>query len=1113
MIAAFLSPLHGCANMIALRIGVVVWVVLFEQTLRAVPTEQPGSTAPADATTAIQSFSHDPGLKIELFAAEPLLKNPVAFAPDEKGRWYIAETYRQERGVEDNRAHANWLNDDIASRTVEDRLAMINKFYRDPQKFAEKFTTEQERVVRIEDSNGDGVADKQTIFADGFREPLDGTGAGVIARGSDVWWTCIPHLWHFRDADGDGIAEVKEKLLSGFGVKYAFRGHDMHGLRFGPDGKLYFSIGDRGINVRAKEGAQFVEPDTGSVMRCNPDGTGFEVFATGLRNPQELAFDEYGNLFTADNNSDAGDQARFLQVVEGGDCGWRMTYQYLPDRGPWNREKLWDVNEAPHAKYLIPPIANVSSGPSGLTYNPGTGLSEKYRGRFFLSDFRGGAAASVVHEIALKPAGASFELTARDFLKGVLTTDVEFGPDGALYVLDWVESWGGANKGRIYKMTDSAANTGLQAETQKLIGEGMSKRAVPELVQLLSHSDMRVRMSAQFALADQGAAVIAPVSAVANDRKANQLARLHAIWAIGQIAGKDAKAIDSMVPLLADPDAEIRAQAAKVLGSRRFAPAGDQLVALLKDASARVRFFAAQSLGKIAHKPAVDALFAALAENNDRDPILRHGCVMGLRGCASSEQLAARATDAAPAVRIGAVLALRRLRSVQAAVFLKDADEGVRLEAARAIHDAPIDEALPALAAVLADRSQKNPHLLSRVINANYRVGTADDARALAAFAADKAAPEAARRDALEALAAWGQPDARDRVLNLWRPLPNRPATDAAAAAKEIAPAVLKEGPGSIQEAGAKLVGKLGIAEAGAPLLQLATDANASSGPRIAAIQALVALKDSHVLQAAQAAARAKSTRVRNEGLQVLANSDPAAAVKAIGEILNTGEPVEKQGALFALGKIQTPDAQALLAATLDRLIAGQIPAEIQLDLYETAKKVDQPQIKERVAKYEASLPKDDPLAPYRIAIAGGNAERGRRIFREKAEVQCLRCHKCEIGDSVVGPDLTKIGAQKDRAYLLESIVFPNRKIADGFQTVTMMLKDKNAVVGRFLSEEGGQVNLESLDAQGKPQPVHVPVANIAERLNAPSPMPENLRDFLSKGELRDLVEYLATRK
>jgi quinoprotein glucose dehydrogenase len=680
-------------------------------------------------------------------------------------------------------------------------------------------------------------------------------------------------------------------------------------------------------------------------------------------------------------------------------------------------------------------------------------------------------------------------------------------------VLDWVESWSGVNKGRIYKVIDPAANTGLQAETQKLIADGMSKRPVLELVQLLAHRDMRVRMSAQFALAEQGAAVAGSVSAVAGDAKADPLARLHAIWALGQLAEKDPKAVETLVPLLADANAEVRAQSAKVLGDRRVAGAGEKVTPLLKDPSGRVRFFAAQSLGKLAHKPAVDALFVALAENNDQDPILRHGCVMGLRGCASVEQLVARAADPSPAVRVGAVLALRRLRSVPISTFLKDADEGVRLEAARAIHDAPIDEALPALAALLADKAQKNPHLLSRAINAHYRVGTVENARALAAFAADKAAPESARREAWEALADWGQPDAKDRILNLWRPLPNRPATDAANAAREIVPGVLKESPASIQEAAAKLVGKLGIHEAGEPLFQLAADAKASNGARVAAIQALVALKDPHLLQAAQAAARAKSARVRNEGLQALANSDPGAAVKAINEILTSGELIEKQGALFALGTIQTPEAHALLATWLDRLVAGQLPPEIQLDVYEAAKKIDQPEMKAGLAKYEASFPKDDPLAPYKIALAGGNVERGRRIFREKAEVQCLRCHKCEIGDSVVGPDLTKIGAQKDRAYLLESIVFPNQKIAEGFQTVTLLLKDNNAVVGRFMGEEGGQVKLESLDAQGKPQPVRVPVANVAERLNAPSPMPENLRDFLNKSELRDLVEYLATRK
>src|SRR5262249_20331448 len=148
-------------------------------------------------------------------------------------------------------------------------------------------------------------------------------------------------------------------------VHVAFYGHDLHGLRLGPDGKLYFSIGDRGFNVQTEQ-RTLAYPDTGAVLRCNPDGSDLEVFATGLRNPQELAFDQYGNLFTFDNNSDSGDKARVVFVVEGGDSGWRMAYQYIESpvsRGPWNAERLWEPQWAGQPASIVPPIANLGDGP------------------------------------------------------------------------------------------------------------------------------------------------------------------------------------------------------------------------------------------------------------------------------------------------------------------------------------------------------------------------------------------------------------------------------------------------------------------------------------------------------------------------------------------------------------------------------------------------------------------------------------------------------------------------------------------------------------------------------------------------------------------------------
>lgn len=1052
----------------------------------------------------------DAGVTVELFATEPLLSNPVAFSPDERGRWFISETYRQERGVEDNRGHANWLNDDIAARTVADRLAMMHKFFPDPVKFAEKFAKQEERIVLVEDTDGDGTADKSSIFIDGHREPLEGTAAGILARGKDVWWTNIPSLWHFTDANADNKPDAKNNLLTGFGVKFAFRGHDMHGLRFGPDGKLYFSIGDRGINVTSKEGRRFEQPDTGSVMRCNPDGTGFEVFATGLRNPQELAFNEFGDLFTGDNNSDSGDRARFVQVVEGGDSGWRMTFQYLKDRGPWNREKLWDEKEAPRAKYLIPPIANIGDGPSGLTYNPGTALSPKYQGKFFLSDFRGGASASVVHQIELQPKGAAFALKERrDFVKGVLTTDVEFGPDGGLYVLDWVESWGGVNKGRIYRFKDAAANTPVLAETKKLIGEGMSARPLEELVKLLAHGDQRVRQAAQFELAKKGTAATAALGKVAQ-ANASSLARLHATWALGQIGEKEANAVSGLVALLGDADMEVRAQAAKVLGERKFAAAGEPLTAALKSSSARARFQAAVALGKLAHAPAVPALFTVLDENNDEDPVLRHGAVMGLAGCAKPEQLAAPTPEASVAARIGAVLGLRRQGSPLIAAFLKDADEGVVLEAARAIHDVPINAALPELAALLASKAIKNPRILERAINAAYRLGGADNARALAAFAVQSAAPDESRIEALEALSAWANPDPKDRLLNLWRPLAQRGNADAVVATAAGLPALLKATSVGLQETAAQLAAKLSIEAAGAPLAELAVNDKAAPRARVAALQALQALKDPRLSAAAKSAIDAGDAKLRAAGLKALAGAHAGSSVKVIADVIERGLPREKQGAVLALKEIDKPEAKAVISGLMDKLIAGQSPPEIQLDVYEAAKKLG---LHEHVQKYRASLRADDPLANYRLSLAGGDMERGRKIFREKVEVSCLRCHKCEIGDSQVGPDLTKIGAQKDRTYLLESIVQPNKAIAAGFQTVALMLKNDSAVVGRLLGEEGGNVRVETLDATAKPKAVSVPVADIKERLSAPSPMPENLKELLTRAELRDVIEYLATRK
>lgn len=587
----------------------------------------------SEAELAIKKFRVAPGLKVDLFASEPLIANPVSFAFDEKGRAYVVETHRRRTSVYDIRNHTNWLDADFSFRSVADRSNFFQKILVPdnkslPEKIARdldrdgKFDyrdleVESERIRLLEDRDGDGRIEHAVTFADDFKTMVSGVAAGVLPRGSNVWFTCIPDLWLLRDTNGDGQADTRKSLLHGFGVHICFGGHDLHGLCFGPDGKLYFSIADRGLNVKT-EGGVLANPDSGAIMRCNPDGSEFEIIATGLRNPQELAFDQFGNLWTGDNNGDGGDKARWIYVVEGGESGWHIGWQHLPKMGAWNSEKLWELHGTNTAAYILPPIAHVGHGPAGLSFYPGTGMPARYDNHFFLCDFPGG-----VRTFAVQPKGAAYQVVdLQEFLWELYPVDVDFGPDGGAYVADWIQGWEKTGKGRIFRVYDPAiAKDALVRETKKLLAEGMAKRSIRELSRLLGHRDRRVRQEAQFALADKGMASTNYLFFTAS-RDQNQLARLHAIWGLGQIGRTNAAALACVMPLLNDLDPEVRAQAAKVLGERRHHDAYLPLVKLLQDASPRVRFFAAMGVGKLGHQEATEPILQMLRENADRDPVL-----------------------------------------------------------------------------------------------------------------------------------------------------------------------------------------------------------------------------------------------------------------------------------------------------------------------------------------------------------------------------------------------------------------------------------------------------------------------------------------------------------
>ena len=183
--------------------------------------------ASEEAANVLKNIQPPAGMKVDLWAAEPMLANPVALSIDERGRVFVAETHRLGSSVLDIRNYMFLLDEDLGSRSVEDRLAMCRKHF--GAQFAD-FGKEEDFIRLLEDRDHKGYADFTSIYAGGFNKPEDGIAAGVLARHDQVWATLIPNLWSFQGTDDKGVAKAKESLSYGYGIRFGYTGHDMHGL-------------------------------------------------------------------------------------------------------------------------------------------------------------------------------------------------------------------------------------------------------------------------------------------------------------------------------------------------------------------------------------------------------------------------------------------------------------------------------------------------------------------------------------------------------------------------------------------------------------------------------------------------------------------------------------------------------------------------------------------------------------------------------------------------------------------------------------------------------------------------------------------------------------------
>ncbi len=463
-----------------------------------------------------------------------------------------------------------------------------------------------EKIVRrdevrlVEDTDGDGYADKSTVWAGGFNSIQ-----GLAYHDGQVFVMHSPFLTVLRDSNGDGVADERRDVLSGLGwlpEKSTDRLHGANGVVLGHDGWLYLALGDRGCDVPRPEGDRLVLHG-GGILRCRPDGTDLHVFSTGLRNIYDIALDDELNVFVRDNENDGGTyMIRVCHSFMGADHGYPYLYEEHPDEA-------------------LSPLADLGRGSSagGVVYLE-RAFPSPYRGALFFCEW---GKSVVVYSRERKGSGfdamkeIEFATGAPDDPYGFRPTDVIVDRDGSLLVSDWADGQRPKRgRGRVYR---------IQYEREK-----------PKPTGGLDSPSYLARMQAQTEIERRGREGVRDLK-----RQLKQLdasARLHAVWVLAH--ARDGKTLFEIAEL--DPDPRVRGQAVRAVADlfdpilvkhRLEAGRGDAEIArrlsqLARDQDPRVMFEVTVALGRLRWIEAPKWLRANLGTP---DPTLAHACIQTLR--------------------------------------------------------------------------------------------------------------------------------------------------------------------------------------------------------------------------------------------------------------------------------------------------------------------------------------------------------------------------------------------------------------------------------------------------------------------------------------------------
>jgi putative membrane-bound dehydrogenase-like protein len=1006
-----------------------------------------------------QTFTLPAGFTIEVAARPPLVDRPIVADFDDDGRLYVADS-----------SGSN-------------------------EKVADQLKKKPHRILRLEDSDGDGVFDKRTVFADRMMFP-----EGVLCFDGSVYVAAPPSIWKLTDADGDGVAEQRVEWFQGKTLTGC--ANDLHGPYLGHDGMIYWCKGAFAQQTYKRPGKKDFVTSAAHIFRARPDGSGIEpVMTGGMDNPVDVAFTPSGErIFTTTffQHPAGGRRDGLIHAIYGGVYG--KDHRVIHDHKRTSPD-------------LMPVLTHMGpAAPAGLTCYESTVFGPEFRGNLFAVQFN----LQKVSRHSLVPDGATYRCVDEDFLvsssRDFHPTDVIEDADGSLLVIDtggWYKLCCPTSQlgkpdllGAIYRVRQVNAPKVDDPRGRKIV---WAKLSVTDLIRLLDDARPAVRRRAIRDLAKKGADAVAALAEQIRSAKSVETRR-NAVWTATRIDHAEARAAVRLA--LDDSDETVRQVALHSISLWRDREALPALVKLLQGKSKHNRRAAAEALGRIGDAKAVPALLSAAGQPCDR--VLEHSLTYALIEINDRQATLQGLRSDNTRTRRAALIALDQMddANLEASAVAKEltSSNAALRETAWWIAgrhpswgDTLVGHFRKRLAGIKDLSAEQRGELAAQL---GRFAGSAAVQGWLADRLADRAATTAERLLALQALAHAPlkamPPQWNDALVVLLSGNDLELARAAVAAVRNL-PRNVRPGATVIEQ-----------------LRKVADNGATPAGVRLAAL----------------AAVPGSPGKLRPElfhfVLQNLGNNHEVAPRAHAADVLSRAVLTREQlldlaGGLKTVGPMELEKVLDAFTRSADQKVGEQVLAALTVSPVRSSLQVDR--LRERLAKYPAGVRKQaevliaaldtdqakrkELLDSMVSSLAKGDVRRGQAVFNS-AKTACSTCHAIGYLGGKVGPDLTRIGQIRSERDLLEAILYPSASFVRSYEPVLVTTKRGQSYNGLIRQETAEEVVL-TINAT---EEVRIRRASIESiQPSKVSIMPAGLDKVLTKQELADLVAFLRACK